>query len=482
MIRILAGSLFVISLAALQPGCGGDRRWTTDSQEAVQWVETGVQQWQRFNYADALKSLDKAVAADSMFAIAWGRIALVHLWAGNLPDARSAISRAVGLSGNATLREQRLIRLWSYRISEQRGLEAALADSLIRLYPEETEVYLFRGQGYELERNYEAAVRLYSQGVEKDTGFALGIMSLGYTYSILGEPEKAVFYMQRYMRMAPQEPDPLASYGDILVRSGRYDEALDQYQKALQIKPDYWYAIREIGSVYLIKGRLRDAERQYEEAVRLLPANVQTEAGMLRVKGIAELQRGRYEEAIAFFRASREIDSSYVGVTGGLTVALGKLRRFAEGWEVVDSLRAELDRRDLTDTHLMQGYHLVRARLLTEEGKFDEAEAECREAMETSSPFTRVSVYIYLARVLRARGAWERAIDAIENALAINPQAPEALLTLALIYHDIGDEQMAWVIGNRLLNFWQAADPDFLPLLELRKALGRQPSRRTPEA
>jgi superkiller protein 3 len=442
----------------------------------VQWVETGVRQWQRFYYVDALKSLDSAIVADSMFAIAWGRAGLVHLYAGNLPDARSAIARASRLAVNATPREQRFIRLWSYRINEKRDLEAALADSLLAMYPEETELYLLRGQCYEFEGNYEAAVRLYSQGVKQDTGFALGIMSLGYAYSVLGDQKKAVEYMQRYIRMAPQEPDPLASYADLLMRAGQYDEALEQYQKALEVKPDYWYAVREIGTVYLVKGRLRDAERQFEEAVKLLPATMQREAGLMRLRGIIDLQRGRYEDAITLFQAVHAIDSTYVGTTGSLTVALSKLKRFDEAWALADSVRAEMDRRKLTGRQLVQGYHLLRTRILLEEGRVDEAERECREAMEASTPLTRGAVYIQLARVYRARKAWEPAIDAIENALSLNPNSPDALQTLALVFHDRGDRQMAAEIGDRLFQLWSAADSDFVPLLELRRALGRKPA------
>jgi len=472
---IRALTLCACAAGLFLPGCGSDRRWTTDSREAVQWVETGVRQWQRFYYVDALKSLDSAIAADSMFAIAWGRAGLVHLYAGNLPDARSAIARATRLAVDATPREQRFIRLWSYRINEKRDLEAALADSLLAMYPEETELYLLRGQCYEFEGNYEAAVRLYSQGVKQDTGFALGIMSLGYAYSVLGEQKKAVEYMQRYIRMAPQEPDPLASYADLLMRAGQYDEALEQYQKALQVKPDYWYAVREIGTVYLVKGRLRDAERQFEEAVKLLPATMQSEAGLMRLRGVIDLQRGRYEDAIQLFRAVHAIDSTYVGTTGGLTVALSKLKRFDEAWAMAESVRAEMDRRNLTGRQLVQGYHLLRARILLEEGRTEEAEGECREAMEASTPLTRAAVYIHLARVYRARRAWEPAIDAIENALSLNPNSPEALHVLALVYSDRGDKQMASEIGERLFQLWSAADSDYVPLLELRRALGRRP-------
>jgi tetratricopeptide (TPR) repeat protein len=454
-------------------GCGSERKWSTNSEEAVRWMETGVKYWQQFNYTDALASLEKSIAADSQFAIAYGRMALVHLWGSNMPDARIQIARAMRLSGAATAREQQIIRLWSYRINEKHDEEAALADSLITLYPDETELYWFRGQCYENEGNFEAAVRLYNESAERDTSFALSIMSLGYAHSVLGDQGKAVKYMQQYIRMAPMEPDPLASYADILMRAGRYDEALDNYRKALTVKPDYWYAVREIGTVYMVKGRLREAEKQFEDAFRLLPANPTMEAGMLKYRGIVDIQRGRYDDAIALFRASLAIDSTYLGVAGGLVTAMARAKRFAEGWEVVDSVRAELGRRDLTDSPMMLMYHLMRSRLYTAEGKLDSAEEECRVAVEFSTPLSRGAIYAQWARIARAKRDSEGAIGAVENALSVNPNAPDALMTLALVYREKGDNQMAAEIGKRLLEMWREADPDFQPLAELREGLGK---------
>jgi tetratricopeptide (TPR) repeat protein len=463
--------MLVVAGAVFLAGCGKEPRWTTTSPAAIPWLEKGVQHWQRFLYTEAFAAIDSAIAKDSTFAAAWGRRALLLYATNRLPEARSTIARATALAAHATPREQHLIRLWSCRINDLRSEEASLADSLIALYPEDPELYLIRGQCYENEREYEAAARMYSQSVERDTGFTLGVMSLGYSCSILGEQDRAVEYMQRYIRMAPDQPDPRASYADILVRAGRYDEALEQYRAALTIKSDYWYAVREIGTVYLIKGRLRDAERQFENAVRMLPTSMATEAALLRSRGAVDLQRGKFDAALALFQAAQAIDSSYLNQSYPMALSLSKLGRFAEAQELIDSTHAEIVRRQLTGAPFMEIYHLMRARVFTEEGKLDSAEAACRDAMENATPLTRGRVYVHLARVYRAGRKWDAALDAIESALAVTPDAPEALLTLTMVYAGTGDVAMAKEIGRRLMDLWRDADPDFRPLLELKQTL-----------
>lgn len=465
------GAAVIVFVAALIAGCTDEARWTTTDPSAIAWYEKGVQGWQRFLYPEAFAAIDSALHRDSTFAAAWGRKALLYASAGDLTAARAAIGRAQSYAAHATTREQDLIRLWSYRITDRRVEEASLADSLIARYPDDPELRLIRGQCYEGDRKYEAAVQAYAQSVERDTGFALGVMSLGYAYSTLGEQDKAVAYMQRYIRMAPDQPDPRASYADILVRAGRYDEALEQYRAALAIKPDYWYAVREIGTVYLIKGRLRDAERQFDEATHMLPPSSTTESGMLRVRGVLDIQRGRYGDAVARLRAAVLVDSSYVNQAYQLALALSRLGRFAEAHEVIDSTRAEILRRGLDGTQYMEVYHLIRARVLTEAGERDSAKAACDDALELANPLTRGRVYLHLARVQYAARNWDGALDAVERALAVNPEAPEVLLTLTMVYAGMGDRAMAKEIGQRLQMIWREADADYRPLLELKRTL-----------
>jgi tetratricopeptide (TPR) repeat protein len=460
-----------VVVAALIAGCNDEVHWTTSDPSAVAWYEQGVQSWQRFLYPEAFAAIDSALHRDSTFAAAWGRKALLLYATGDLTTARVIILRAQSLAANATPRERDIIHLWSLRITDQRSQEASLADSLIARYPGDPELYLIRGQCYEGDRQFEAAVKLYAQSVQRDTGFALGVMSLGYAYSTLGEQEKAVEYMQRYIHMAPDQPDPRASYADILVRAGRYDEALEQYRAALAIKADYWYAVREIGTVYLIKGRLRDAERQFEEAMRMLPPNAATESGMLRLRGVLDIQRGRYGDAVARIRAAQIVDSSFINQAYQLAFALSRLGRFAEAREVIDSTRAEIGRRGLEGTQYMEVFQLIRARVNTEAGELDTAKAACEEALELATPLTRGRVYLHLARVQLAAKNWDAALDAIESALAVNPEAPDVLLTLTMVYAGMGDRAMAKEIGDRLLIIWRDADADFRPLVELKRTL-----------
>jgi tetratricopeptide (TPR) repeat protein len=361
--------------------------------------------------------------------------------------------------------------MWDSRLHFDTKAAAEAADSLISLYPDEKEAYLFRGNLFEMNKNFDGAIRSYQKAVDLDTGYALAVMSLGYAYSAVNEQEKAVSQMQRYIRLAPEAADPLASYADLLVRAGRYEEALGQYRKSLQLKPDYWYSVREIGRVYATMGRLREAGEQFHRAAQLLPRSRQMEASILAADAYLDFHRGKYEDAIRQYTEALRMDTVNDDAAFGMVYALGKLRRFGEAMQTVEGITREFERRHLSGSVAMLGFHLMRARLLTEEDSLAEARAACRQALDFSTALTRGVVYQQFARIHLKEKALEPALDDCEEALRINPNAPETLLTLTEIYRDKGDLRMTREIGGRLLELWKHADADFVELSILKHLL-----------
>ncbi len=470
--RIPAAILACLLLA----GCGGEKKLTSASSEALRSYREGVSLWEKFYFPEAKQSFENAVRDDSAFAMAWCRLAMVDAASGSPANAALAMKEAVRLSGGATPREQLFITMWRCRLSFDNTGAAAAADSLLHLYPDETEAYLFRGALYEeIDKNYDAALGCYMKAVGADSTYAQAVMSLGYAYSTLGNQQKAVELMQRYIRLAPDAADPRASYADLLVRAGRYDEALDQYRKALDLKPDYWYAVREIGTVYSILGRLKEAEAQFHRSLALLPPGPETEAAYLVADAQVNYERARYAEAASGFRRALGIDSVNYAAAEGLVRTLGRLRDFDGARGVLRRISLLLAERHLTNSTAMLSYHLTYAGLLTDEGVYPPALGECDSAAGYSLPLTRAAVERQRAQTHFAAGQIESALDDCGRALEVNPNSPVVLLTLVRIYNRTGDSRMTREIGGRLQSLWAAADPDFEDRNELLKLVSTPP-------
>jgi tetratricopeptide (TPR) repeat protein len=121
----------------------------------------------------------------------------------------------------------------------------------------------------------------------------------------------------------------------------------------------------------------------------------------------------------------------------------------------------------------MLGYYVAEAKLHTEKQGYGEARTSCERALEFSTPLTRPVVFRQLAEIAIKDGSLDDAFDACEEALSINQNSPEALLTLTKVYAALGDSRMTNEIGGRLLVLWKDADADFVQLQTLHQLLSR---------
>lgn len=478
MIKRMNHTLTGILVAAfLLPGCSKEIRLSTDSPEALAAYTDGVSLWEKFYYAEATVAFERALKADSSFAMAWARLAIISFGANNEPQAQATITRALAHSGAATQREQLFIRMWERRIYFANDEAERLVDSLIARAPGDPEARVFKGGLLELKRDFTGAIEAYQKAVDADTAYAPAVMMLGYAYSSMNDQEKALAQMERYIRLVPGAADPRASYADLLLRVGRYDEALEQYHQSLAAKPDYWYAFNQVGAIYSLLGRLREAEQQFDKGYGLLPQSPQLEAARVAIRGGLAFGRAQYGGAIELYMGALRTDSTNLTAAYGLVYSLAKTKDFARAEEVEARIETELQRRNLMGTQVMLGFHMMKAYLAMEEGRLDQARKECTLALDGSSPLSRPSVYRLLAEIHLREKAYDDALDACSEALSVNPNSPSALLTLTRIYRAKGDLAMTRAIGDRLLSLWKTADPDFHDLLELRRILaGGMPS------
>ena len=465
-----------VAFALLLSACSEDPTLSTRSPEALQSYTDGVQLFDKFYYTEAEKAFQQALLADSNFAMASARLALLHMRTGNEKEAKREIAKSLEQYGSTSRREQMFIRMLDHLVHFRNRQAGAVADSFIALYPHDAEMYVLRGNLYELNKNLDAAFELYKNATIADSTYAPAAMTLGYAYSARGDFGKAITEMECYIRLSPDAADPRASFADILFRAGRYDEALDQYRASLELKPDYWYAINRIGDVYTTLGRLDEAEKQFDLGMTKMMMNNQVRGTHLATEAVLQFHRGQYDETIRLCEQSLALDSTNGKAAFVRVYALVKLKKFDEALEMMESIREELVRRDLTESQAMLEFYLLQARLFEEQAMLDNAIAACDTAMEYGSELNRTDVFHELAEIHLKQGDSDGALNALEESLRYNPNSPRALLTLTKVYKAAGDKQMTNEIGRRLLDLWKDADNDFQPLIELRKLLGRSSS------
>lgn len=93
------------------------------------------------------------------------------------------------------------------------------------------------------------------------------------------------------------------NYGVALAASSRIDEAMEQYRKAIDIRPDYAEARYNLGVLLNREGRVDEAMEQYRKVLELTPESSDAHLNL----GVALASRGQDDEAIRHYREALRI-------------------------------------------------------------------------------------------------------------------------------------------------------------------------------
>jgi tetratricopeptide (TPR) repeat protein len=144
--------------------------------------------------------------------------------------------------------------------------------------------------------------------------------ALGNTFLGLGQIDKAI---EQYQAAIAIEPDyAMAHYnlGVALASLGRLDEAIEQYEKAVQLQPNDAATQNNLGNALLIRGQIEMGMLHCQEALRIDPEFAEAHFNI----GNVLYYRGRVDEAIVEYRKALKTKPAFAEVHYYLGIALAK--------------------------------------------------------------------------------------------------------------------------------------------------------------
>jgi TolB-like protein/tetratricopeptide (TPR) repeat protein/DNA-binding winged helix-turn-helix (wHTH) protein len=297
----------------------------------------------------------------------------------------------------------------------------------------------------------------YEQALARDPGFTSAYAGLceALLFQYIRNSDPAVFreaerHCGRALALEPGRPEVRTAVGDLHRRSGRFEEAVLEYQQVLELNPKDYDALIRLAETYKEMDRPADAEPLYRQAIDLEPGywagynylarfhfrNLQDEQAAENFRRVTEL---RPDDLVGYINLgaallARDPD----GALGAWTRAL----------ELSDSPSSAL----LTNIGLAHFYR----------GDFPRAVEFQRRAVDAEP--RNANAWARLGSALRllpdgqdaAREAFERAIRLLLQRLALNPNNAGDLRFLATSYAWIGDRLEAEQALERL----QGVAPD----------------------
>jgi tetratricopeptide (TPR) repeat protein len=226
--------------------------------------------------------------------------------------------------------------------------------------------------------------------------------------------------VEHYQRAIAIQPDYAPAYNNLGVAehaAGQLDKAFTAFQRAVDMKPEYPDAHYNLANVLLEKNQPQAAAEHFRIALQTIPDS----AGVSNNLGIALAAEGKGTDAVAAFRSAVANDPSSATAHRNLADGLAAAGQMTEAF--VEFQRAtQLDPND-AGTHYNYGSTLLDA------GRFDDAITEFRAALRITPQSPEAHNNLGIA--LGSKGDVDAAIAEFQNALSLKPGFADAERNLA---------------------------------------------------
>jgi len=281
---------------------------TTNSIDAYQKYIEGVKKQDQFYQAEARELFKQAIEMDSTFASAYLKLAETMLNLRILDELREVMTKAMAFSQFTTERERLSIYAMNAMVHGEVYQAVNYYNRLVDLYPEDERSHYELGNYYfSVARNYKKAIEKYETTIRLDPKYKMAYNQLAYAYAYIGELDHSVHTLEKYVDLAPDEPNPYDSYAEILLREGRIDEAIDKFKTALRKNPQFLHSRIFLANAYEDLGKFNKARRLLKRALRDTLYE-QQKSRILRELAKNSLMNGDKSKAVDYYTKAYEID------------------------------------------------------------------------------------------------------------------------------------------------------------------------------
>ncbi|HTO99711.1 MAG TPA: tetratricopeptide repeat protein [Myxococcales bacterium] len=273
---------------------------SSGSPDALAAFRRGRDLFESSREFEAKAQFEKAVALDARFAFAWAMLAQCP----GVSEPAEKMDRAVALGAKLGVPERAMLDYWrALQKGDDKAVEASLSH-LGELAAGDWRIELLLGERAVDAGRGEEAVKLFRRAVELNPQAAEAFNHLGFALSDLGQHDAAITAMRRYAALKRDDPNPLDSLGEVLLRANRLEDAEAAFRKA-SANPQFWYAAAGVATARFFAGDFEGGRKALREELPLAP-DASVKVRLQSYIAWTLLAEGRRAEGLAALDAAEE--------------------------------------------------------------------------------------------------------------------------------------------------------------------------------
>ncbi len=324
-------------------------------------------------------------------------------------------------------------------------------------------------------RQFDESIRYLNGMAAANPNMRLLHLNLGYAYGNKGDHETAISHFKRELERDPNSWQAVSLLGQAYENKGDFEQAREYFGSWKEMQPEHWQSHYHEGKVCLELGYTECARESFDAGLALNPQSADLLVGKGRMQMIEnDLEGARKTLSHAFMLDASNADANYN--LGQVLIRLGEVeqgRRVLDQFRQLSEKEDELDflrqSRDVSGGGAENTFAVGEA--LLNQGRFDEALREYRNAAEVDSTFW--PAHHRIAYVLTRKGQYDDAVKALQKANRLVPESFDVRYDLAKNHALLRrpDQAKQWLASAQKIRPLDAGESRFIAELFVRTGI-----------
>lgn len=272
----------------------------THSLDAFRCYSKALENQEKYLHVAAEECLKEALEFDSTFASAYVQLLGVQTALKKSVNYKKLIDKSKKYAHKLSFVDKVRLELIESELKGDTFKMITILESAIKTAPTNVELRFTLAQRYRMHGFEEKALLENEQILEIDPNFKMAYNELGYVFSDMGDFKTALYMLDKYQALAPDEPNPHDSKGEILIRAGKMHEAAEEYKLALSIMPEFYNSALRLSQIYTEVGNQKKALEYLDYGLKYV-TDTRMETGADFNRAMINWRFGEFEKAEKYF-------------------------------------------------------------------------------------------------------------------------------------------------------------------------------------